>query len=55
LFCFGLSCLSFSCFYFGKKQGLLPAFGVFTGLGEVQCLEGDRVFVVAEDAVLEVS
>jgi len=47
--------LRLPCFYFGKKQGLLPAFGVFTGLGEVQCLEGDRVFVVAEDAVLEVS
>lgn len=46
--------LRLPCFYFGKRQGLLPAFGVFTGLGEVQCSSDDRIFVIAEDTVMEV-
>lgn len=42
-------------FYFGAKEGILPAFGEFTGCAEVRVHPGDRVFVLAEDTVLAVS
>ncbi|MEM6801957.1 MAG: ligase-associated DNA damage response endonuclease PdeM [Bacteroidota bacterium] len=50
----GRQSLSLSCFYFGEWQGLLPAFGKFTGNGYVEVCEGDQVFVLAEDEVIEV-
>ncbi|MDW3646368.1 MAG: ligase-associated DNA damage response endonuclease PdeM [Bacteroidia bacterium] len=49
----GRQSMSLSCFYFGEWQGLLPAFGKFTGNGYVELSEGDRVFVLAEDEVIE--
>lgn len=42
------------CFYFGEKGGILPAFGTFTGLANVRPVNGDRVYVLAGDEVLEV-
>lgn len=47
--------LKLPCFYFGREQGILPAFGEFTGCAEVAVREGDRVFVLAEGEVCEVS
>ncbi len=44
--------LRLPCFYFAKNQGILPAFGAFTGTAEVQPKNGDRVFVIAENQVL---
>ena len=41
------------CFYFGEKYALLPAFGSFTGLAAVRQHPGDRVFVIAEDDIVE--
>jgi DNA ligase-associated metallophosphoesterase len=46
--------LKLACFFFGKKQGILPAFGSFTGMATIGVEEGDQVFVVAEDTVLRV-
>ena len=46
--------LRLPCFYFGDRQGILPAFGTFTGLGDVEVQNGDRVFVIADDRVVEV-
>ena len=43
------------CFWFGAAVGVLPSFGEFTGLAEVEPLPGDRVFVVAGDVVVEAS
>ena len=43
-----------ACFYFGKEQGILPAFGAFTGMGKVQPRAGDQVFVITGEKVLEV-
>jgi DNA ligase-associated metallophosphoesterase len=40
------------CFYFGREQGLLPAFGDFTGTATVRPRAGEQVFVVADGAVL---
>ena len=42
------------CFLFGREGGILPAFGDFTGAAEVSPGPGDRVFVVAGDAVVPV-
>ncbi len=43
-----------ACYYFGKQQAILPAFGEFTGMAVIEVKRGDRVFVIAEDNVLEV-
>jgi len=42
------------CFYFGAQGGILPAFGAFTGTAALRAGNGDRVFVVAGEDVLEV-
>jgi uncharacterized protein len=44
-----------SCFHFGERVGVLPAFGAFTGTADVAVAPGDRVFVVAGDRVLPVA
>ena len=44
-----------ACFWLGPTVGVLPAFGDFTGLADVEPEEGDRVFVVVEQQVTEVS
>jgi len=43
------------CFHFGEAVALLPAFGAFTGTALVEPARGDRVFVIADDQVVEVS
>lgn len=45
--------LRLPCFAFGKRQGLLPAFGEFTGLAIVEPVRYERLFVIAESAVIE--
>jgi DNA ligase-associated metallophosphoesterase len=42
------------CFWFGRTIGVLPAFGEFTGVAEADVQSGDRVYVVADDAVIAV-
>jgi len=54
LFGKGRQALLLPCFHFGKHQGLLPAFGSFTGLYPVRVVKGDQVFVIAEGEVIEV-
>lgn len=46
--------LRLPCFYFSKNQGILPAFGAFTGTAEIQPRNGDQVFVIVEDTVFPV-
>ena len=43
------------CFWVRREGMVLPAFGDFTGLGDVELAEGDRAFAVADDAVVEVA
>ncbi len=50
----GRQALLLPCFYFGKHQGILPAFGSFTGLYPVKVLKGDQVFVIVEGEVINV-
>lgn len=45
----------FPCFYFGKQQAILPSFGYFTGGHEVEPEEGDQVFAVVENKLVDAS
>ncbi|MFY7902844.1 MAG: hypothetical protein ACOVOU_08040, partial [Rubrivivax sp.] len=47
--------LRLPCFHFGADVGVLPAFGEFTGSRVLPRAPGDRVFVIAGDAVREVA
>lgn len=42
------------CFWFSRSVGVLPAFGSFTGLADVEPAAGDRVFAIAGNEVIEV-
>ncbi|TAH19356.1 MAG: ligase-associated DNA damage response endonuclease PdeM [Cytophagales bacterium] len=50
----GKQMLRLPCFYFGQKQGYLPAFGNFTGTAAIQPKEHDVVFVITENKVIQV-
>ena len=54
LFGRGRQALLLPCFYFGQRLGILPAFGSFTGLHPVKPKKNDKVYVIAEDEVIEV-
>jgi len=51
----GRQALLLPCFHFGKHQGLLPAFGSFTGLYPIRVAKGDQVFAIAENEVIGVN
>lgn len=51
----GRQSLRLPCFFFGPQQAILPSFGEFTGLYEMLLQKGDRAFVIAEQAVIEIS
>jgi DNA ligase-associated metallophosphoesterase len=40
------------CFWFGRETGVLPAFGEFTGWGEVEPRAEDRIWLVAGNEVV---
>jgi len=40
------------CFWFGPQTAVLPAFGEFTGLGDIEVAAGDRIWLVADGAVV---
>lgn len=42
------------CFYFGRRNGILPAFGKFTGTSVIQPQAGDAVFVISPGAVIRI-
>lgn len=51
----GKQSLRIPCFYFGKHTGILPSFGTFTGTHVIKPMPEDKVFVVKDDLVIEVS
>jgi uncharacterized protein len=51
----GRQSVTLPCFYFGQQQALLPAFGVFTGLAKIRPMKDDKVFVILEDKIMEVT
>jgi DNA ligase-associated metallophosphoesterase len=56
--CFGLhgrtDSLRLPCFHLGERVAVLPAFGAFTGMHPVRREPGDRIWVIADEAVIEV-
>jgi uncharacterized protein len=41
------------CFYFGKNQGILPAFGNFTGRSKMSVNKNeDKIFAIAENEII---
>lgn len=50
----GKQAVTLPCFYFGERQGILPAFGSFTGLARIQPKKEDRIFVIAENTVVKI-
>jgi metallophosphoesterase superfamily enzyme len=47
--------LRLPCFHVGERAAVLPAFGTFTGGHAVRPRAGDRVFVLAEGIIAEVT
>jgi DNA ligase-associated metallophosphoesterase len=43
------------CFFFGKNYAVLPSFGDFTGLCKLAPKKTDKVYVIAEDLVIEMA
>lgn len=43
------------CFWFSRTVGILPAFGPLTGTSKIRPHEGDRVFAITPDEVIDVS
>lgn len=50
----GRQSLVLPCFYFGERRGLLPAFGMFTGLAPVQPSREDAIFVIADHEIIRI-
>lgn len=50
----GKQAITLPCFYFSEWQGILPAFGSFTGLARVQPRKNDQIYVLVENSVLKV-
>ncbi len=44
--------LHFPCFYFAKDHAILPAFSRFTGLSKIKPKVTDKVFVIAENRIV---
>jgi uncharacterized protein len=51
----GKQSVTLPCFYFGECSGLLPAFGMFTGLAKIRPKKDDKVFVIVEEKIMEVT
>jgi uncharacterized protein len=43
------------CFWFGANVGVLPAFGDFTGMADIEPVPGDRVFALTNESVIQVA
>lgn len=50
----GRQSLTLPCFAFGKRQGILPSFGKFTGRVAIRNLKTDRIFAVLKDKVMAI-
>ena len=50
----GMRSVRLPCFYFGKTQAILPAFGKFTGTQTIKPVKGDSVFAVMEGKIVKI-
>ncbi|GHE70915.1 ligase-associated DNA damage response endonuclease PdeM [Roseivirga thermotolerans] len=51
----GRQSLRLPCFYFGERNGLLPAFGHFTGTAKINIKKDDAVYAIADKQVVRVN
>lgn len=51
----GRQSLTLPCFHFGKRQGFLPAFGMFTGIARVRPEKEDRIFAIVNKEIVAVN
>ena len=51
----GRQSLRLPCFYFGGRNGLLPAFGHFTGTAKINIKKDDAVYAIADKQVVRVN
>jgi DNA ligase-associated metallophosphoesterase len=51
----GKQTLERPCFWFREAYGVLPAFSTFTGGARVRPAESDRVFVIADNEVIQIT
>lgn len=49
----GRQSMTLPCFYFGKHQAILPAFGLFTGYVSIPVSKEDDVFIIANHRVIK--
>ena len=42
------------CYYFGLHNGILPAFGQFTGFCRITPKPADQIFVIVDDKIIKV-
>ena len=47
--------ITLPCFYFGEKNGILPAFGSFTGLSKIEIKNNDQLYVITNEAIIKVT
>lgn len=47
--------LKVPCFYFNENQGILPAFGRFTGLAEIKVNSNDHVFATTKSRIIKIN
>ncbi|MFT6054829.1 MAG: DNA ligase-associated metallophosphoesterase [Roseivirga sp.] len=50
----GRQSLKLPCFWFGTNNGILPAFGQFTGTASIRTKKTDTLFVIADSKVIKV-
>lgn len=50
----GKQSLKFPCFYFGKEQCILPAFGGFTGSHAIEPKKAEKVFAIVENSIIQI-
>jgi DNA ligase-associated metallophosphoesterase len=51
----GRQAVTLPCFSFGMNQGIMPAFGSFTGLYRITPKKDDRIFVIADQKIQQVN
>lgn len=49
----GRQSITLPCFYFGQHEAIMPAFGSFTGYVRIPVKKKDKVFVIADQKVIE--
>lgn len=50
----GKQAVTLPCFYFTEQQGILPAFGSFTGLALIHPKKNDQIYVIVENIIAKV-